>query len=294
MKKIKPIIVGIDFSDSSAIVLRKAIHASGLRETSVVAVHVLNSSHLHHWAGHKNEDCSRGTLIEQSKVRLSGFVQQEAAGGEVEQEVCIGRPVDELVRIVREREASMLVIAANDMSKGHLGTTASRCLRGVPTDVLVVRNWQSGNFKKIVVCTDCSPASERVVEKSIGMAALNGAALEILHVIYPPERDLWGENIEESNDDSTRYPERVRRRAQKSLENTLAPFASQLVGIDSSTVILESVVPSVALGFHIEDSGADLAVLGTRYHSKIASIFVGTNAERLMHDATVSVLAVRF
>jgi nucleotide-binding universal stress UspA family protein len=34
-------------------------------------------------------------------------------------------------------------------------------------------------------------------------------------------------------------------------------------------------------------------VLGTRGHSRLASYFIGTNAERLLHDATVSVLAVR-
>jgi nucleotide-binding universal stress UspA family protein len=38
---------------------------------------------------------------------------------------------------------------------------------------------------------------------------------------------------------------------------------------------------------------ADLVVMGTRGHSKLASYFIGTNAERLLQDLPVSVLAVR-
>lgn len=294
MKQIPSIVVGIDYSASCAKALRKAVHVGALREGSVVAVHVLNSSHVGHWAGHKDDAYSQEVLIEQSRGRLSEFIQQEAAGAEIEQVVCLGRPADELGRIVKERDASVLIIAANDMNKGHLGTTAASCLRLVPCDVLVVRNWQSGNFKKIVVCTDCSPASEQVVEKSIEMARVHGAALEILHVIYPPEHDLWGEVLEDSGDDTVSYPERVRSKARKTLDSTLSPFATQLEEVEHSTVIVESTVPSVEMACHIQDSGADLAVLGTRYHSKLTSIFVGTNAERLLHDVRVSVLAVRY
>lgn len=259
-----------------------------------MAVLVLNSSHLHHWAGHQEEAYPEDELIDQSRKRLGEFIEQEAPGAEVEQLVCVGRPADELSRIVRERDASVLVVAANDMSKDHLGTTASSCLRFVPTDVLVVRNWQSGNFKKIVCCTDCSPSSERVVEKAIEIAQVHGASLEILHVIYPPKNDLWGEVLEDPGDGAETYPDRVRKRSRETLEQTLAPLSAQLDLVDYSTVILESTVASVEMAFHIEDCGADLAVLGTRYHSKLTSIFVGTNAERLLHDARVSVLAVRY
>ncbi|NWK57294.1 universal stress protein [Verrucomicrobiaceae bacterium N1E253] len=288
------IVVGIDYSASSAKALRKAVHAGTLRGGSVVAVHVLSSSHLQHWAGHKDESFSQDDLIEQSREQLSAFIAKEAPDAEVEQIVCVGRPADQLARVVSDRGASVLVVAANDMSKGHLGTTASSCLRFVPSDVLVVRNWQSGNFKKIVVCTDCSPTSERVVEKAIEIAVLHGATLEILHVIYPPKQDLWGEVLEDAADDDMSYPERMRHRSQETLNRTLIPLSSQLEAVKYSTVILESTVPSVEMTCHLEDVGADLAVLGTRQHSKLTSLFLGTNAERMMHDAKVSVLAVRY
>jgi nucleotide-binding universal stress UspA family protein len=73
----------------------------------------------------------------------------------------------------------------------------------------------------------------------------------------------------------------------------LAPHAVGLAGIEHVPVILESISSSLALTHHVQDSGADLVVLGTRGHSRLASFFIGTNAERLLHDATVSVLAVR-
>jgi nucleotide-binding universal stress UspA family protein len=77
------------------------------------------------------------------------------------------------------------------------------------------------------------------------------------------------------------------------MQRFLAPHAAALAEIEHHPVILESISSSMALTHHVQDSGADLVVLGTRGHSKLSSFFLGTNAERLLHDATVSVLAVR-
>lgn len=288
-------------------ILRRAVHSGGLRDVRVFAVHVVNSGHLHHWSIHKEKVYSREKLIEQSEIRLGDLVKREASGEEVGWEVCIGKPARELSRIVKERGASMLVISANDTTKLRLGTTASACLRFVPADVLVVRNWQRGDFRKVVVCTDCSAVAGRVIEKAIEMAVVNSAALEILHVIYPPEHDLWGEVLsrsgegwgeepvnEEGEEELPGFGEKARSRAQDCVDKTLAPFAKQLEEVSYSTVIVESVVPSVAMACYMEDSGADLVVLGTHCHSKFASVFLGTNAERMLHDTEVSVLAVRY
>lgn len=293
MKKQKPIIVGIDFSASSPFVLRQATHIGSLDGSCVIAGHVLNSSSLSHWASGEDKSRAYDALVEQAKTRMKQMVKAEAPDSHVVSEVCIGRPAEELSRMVREWDASLLIIAANDMTKKRLGSIASRCVRSVTTDVLIVRNCPSGNYKKMIVCTDLSAASERVIERAIEVAEANNAALELVHVIYPPEQDYWGESIDDGGDDLSSYSERVRKKTKEKMALSLASFAQRLENLEHTSVILESTVPSVDLTYHIKESGADLAVLGTRVHSKLASIFVGTNAERLLHDAPVSVLAVR-
>lgn len=293
MKEKAPIIVGIDFSTASPFVLRQAVHIGSLTGSPVVAVHVLSASILHHWAGGDPQGTAHISLARQAESRLADLVQDEVADAGVLFEVCVGRPAEELSRIVRERNAALLIIAANDMTKKHLGSIASRCTRSVPTDVLIARDWQSGNFKKIIACTDFSASSGKLLEKSVAMAEANSAALEVVHVMYPPGKDYWGASIDDPGDGTLSYTERVRNKAQERMSRSLAPYAGRLESLEHTHVILESTAPSVALTYHIKGSGADLVVLGTRVHSKLASIFVGSNAEKLLHDAPVSVLAVR-
>lgn len=57
--------------------------------------------------------------------------------------------------------------------------------------------------------------------------------------------------------------------------------------------MLESELPAVEITGHVRSIAADLVVMGTHGHSPIASHFIGTNAERLIQDAPVSVFAVR-
>ncbi|MBK1832131.1 universal stress protein [Verrucomicrobiaceae bacterium R5-34] len=291
MKKTQPIIAGIDFSSPSENVLKHAVHAGRAAGVPVIAVHVLCASHLHHWGKSAGE--AEAALEKEALEKLEALVESTVPGESVQCVVCKGRAADELDRLTKEHDAGMLVIAANDMSKRRLGTIASRCVRLVPSDVLLVRDWQEGDFKKIIACTDFSVSSNTILEKAITEAEANGALLEIVHVIYPPNKDIWGKTLEGGESDTATYVAKVRAQTQEQMDQSLADFADRLKGITHTTKILESVVPSVELTYHINESDADLAVLGTRRQSKLASMFIGTNAERLMHDSEVSVLAVR-
>ena len=73
----------------------------------------------------------------------------------------------------------------------------------------------------------------------------------------------------------------------------LAACPVSLDAIDHGFEILESRFPSVAITHKAMDSGADLVVLGTHGMSGFVSNFIGSNAEKLINDSAVSVLAVR-
>lgn len=288
----KSILAGIDFTAPSPTVLRHAIHTARSMGTPVHAVHVLDSGRVARWAS-GGQKTSAEALAEQAKHRLDAFVQDHAPDFRVETEVHIGRSATELCRAVNQHNASLLVIAANDLTKKRLGSVASACVRCAASDVLVLRDWQEGNFQHLVVCTDFSAMSKRVLERGIELAVANGARLEIVHVIYPPDKDLWGLPVEPEKGPKEGYASRCRERAQREGEAFLSHYTKKLEAIDHKLVILESEVASVEINFYLQESGADLAVIGTRGHSRIGGMFLGTNAERLLHDVAVSVLAVR-
>jgi nucleotide-binding universal stress UspA family protein len=293
IRQTKPIIAGIDFSAPSNFVLRHALRMAGFSGVPVIAVHVLDSGRLAHWAASAGGSAGTEKILRQAEAKLAELVKREAAGADVRSEVRSGRAADELQRAVEENGAGVLVIAANDLSKNRLGTVASRCVRSAACDVLVVRDWQEGDFEKIVVCTDFSATAGRALECGILLAVANHASLEIVHVMYPPTMDPWGETLDHAMDSATPYAEESRSRVRQRMENFLAPHVDALVAVPHQEVILESGSASAALTAHIRQREADLVVLGTHGLTRLAGLFLGTNAEALLNEATVSVLAVR-
>lgn len=287
-----PIVAGIDFSASSRSVLRHALHAAKINHMPVIALHVLDATQIALLGEDSPAATTAASLTEKAKAKLAQWVAAEDATDKVELEVRHGRPVEELHNAVKDHGASLLVIAANDTTKKRLGTVASRCVRSAPCDVMVLRNWQKGNFCKIVLCCDFSTTSSLALGKAVVIAAENGAELEIVHVMYPPDRDLWGEVLEDVRGPG-RYADKCREQIHEEMARFIAPHQAALSNVRHKTVILESMMASVTLTHHIQDIGADLVVLGTRGHSRFMSHFLGTNAERLMQDSPVSVLAVR-
>jgi universal stress protein E len=288
-----PIIAGIDFSAASPSVLRHAVHVARRTGAPVLAVHVLDPGSLAHRAASGGANPGIDLLRDQARRKVEALIPADTGGTQVRVELRDGRPAEEIHALVTETGASLLVIAANDLTKKRLGSIASNCVRTAPCDVLVIRDWQEDDFSKIVVCVDFSPTSGRALERAVSLAAEQGAKLEIVHVMYPPSRDVWGEVLEHAMDSPLSYSDECHAKVNYDMKEFLAPHAVGLAGIEHQVVILESISSSLALTHHAQDSGADLVVLGTRGHSRLASYFIGTNAERLLHDATVSVLAVR-
>lgn len=285
------IVVGIDFSPASATVLDHAAKIAASSGAVLLVAHVIDSSRLSHWKLSRPAKTDERTLHDLAEAKLEALVSTCKTDCNMSTVVVTGRPADEIQKLVQDKEAGLLVIAANDLTKERLGSIASRCVRVVGCDVLVLRDWQERGFTKIIACIDLSPASEPVISRGIKAAKLHNASLEFVHVIYPPEKDAWGELLDEELPDE--MFERVRKEAKDEMSNVLYPFKEELEGIDYKETTIESTVPSVALTHHIGDSHADMAVLGTHGHTKLGAYFLGTNAERLLHDVPVSVLAVR-
>lgn len=293
MDKHFTIVVGIDFSDSSPIVLRHAIHHAESRDASVIAVHVLDRSVMEFREASGVKNPSFQLLKSQADEKFQALLVGNSKGCHVEFLVRSGKPAEELNQVAKDLEASVMIVSANDMTKNRLGSVAARCVRTAPCNVLILRDWHGGDFQKIVVCTDFSKTADRALERATHLAKRHGASLEIVNVMYPPGRDNWGAVLSHAADSPLTYTEECRAEVEAKIEKCLERNKTDLKGLRYETVILESEMPSMAITGHVSTSGADLVVLGTRGHSPIASYFLGTNAERLIQDAPVSVLAVR-
>ncbi|MGJ8642922.1 MAG: universal stress protein [Luteolibacter sp.] len=293
MKSSNIILAGIDFTDSSAIVLRHALHAARVDGAKLVAVHVLDKGLRDYREASGMGNPGIETLMEHAENRFAELLAGKDEGVELQFIVKIGKPADELAAIAGELDASYLIVSANDLTKKRLGSITARCLRMVPCDVLVLRDWQGGDFKKIVMCTDFSKTADSALVRAVSLARGSGAQLQIVYVMYPPGSDSWGRVLEHAADAVTSYEDDCKAEVQTKVGHWIKRHEATLEDVPHEVVILESEVPSVEITEHVISDGADLVVMGTHGHSPIVSHFLGTNAERLLHDAPVSVFAVR-
>lgn len=289
----KPIIAAIDFSNSSPLVLRHALRAADMSGADLIAIHVLDESRIDFIMSSSEKGGDPVILGDQAKEKFNRLVAAEAPGRSITFRVEIGKPAEAMARVLEEVSAGLLIIGANDMTKKRLGSVAARCVRTSPCDVLVLRDWQGGNFRKIVVCNDFSKPASRAIASGAAIAASHGASLQIVNVIYPPDMDSWGATLEHRLDSPSSYSEECHARAQWMMDKSLAPHLEALGGIPWEAMVIEGVSSAAAITSHVTIVDADLVVMGTRGHSKLASYFIGTNAERLLQDLPVSVLAVR-
>lgn len=293
MKNHFTIVVGIDFSESSPIVLRHAIYSAKSRDASVIAVHVLDQSRQDFRKSSGLENPGFELLKSQADEKFESLLAGKGDGEHVEFIVKTGKPADELNEVAKNLEASVMIVSANDMTKKRLGSVAARCVRTAPCDVLILRDWHGGDFRKIAVCTDFSKTADRAIRCAGLLAKEHGAELEIINVMYPPGEDSWGEVMDHKADSNVSYEEECRQVVAAKLKKCVERCADALDGVRCETLVLESEMPSVAITEHVKSVGSDLVVMGTQGHSPIVSHFIGTNAERLIQDAPVSVFAVR-
>ena len=135
-------------------------------------------------------------------------------------------------------------------------------------------------FKKILIALDGTKGSERVMPLAVELAKSNGAELVLAHVDEQP-LGKGGGSINVGDDD---LQARLRSRAQElSSEGVETAF-------EARSVVLRG--PAHVLAEIADDVGADLIVAGSRGHSPIGGLLLGSVTQRLLQVAHQPVLVV--
>lgn len=294
MNENSPVVAGIDFSAASPIVLEHALKLALTDGRRLIAVHVVDDAKLKAWSEATGKDGQTERAREEARARLERLVAEHRDSLlPIEMEVPVGRPFVKLAELVKHHGSGLLVLNAHDLHKKRLGSVASRCVRLVPADVMILRDWQGCLFKKVLACVDFSETSALALDRAISAAAAHGASLEIVHVLFPPSRDPWGRVMDQPMATESSYDDAVRKRAQSRLDDFLKPFVERLAALESSTLLLESEDPASAIAAHVAAADIDLTVLGTQGRNWLDGLILGSNAERLLNDSPTSVLLVR-
>jgi nucleotide-binding universal stress UspA family protein len=135
-------------------------------------------------------------------------------------------------------------------------------------------------FKTIVLALDGSDGSRKAIPFATKLAQDDKAAILIAHV---EERNL-GKGGGPLHVDEEEIKAEIRKQADE--------LSAQ--GIDTSIQMVDVMLggPAHAIEEIANKAGADLIVLGTRGHSPVAGLLLGSVTQRLLHIARRPVLAV--
>ncbi len=115
------------------------------------------------WVSHISQEKLEQDAAAEARRVLDQWLKKSQAPPGTGVLVDVGSPIDCVLRRVRELKADLLVLGVNGSSMIPMGagTLATKCLRKVPAKVMLVRERQSGPFRRIVACVDFSEQSRR-------------------------------------------------------------------------------------------------------------------------------------
>jgi nucleotide-binding universal stress UspA family protein len=135
-------------------------------------------------------------------------------------------------------------------------------------------------FKTIVLALDGSEASRQAIPLAAELAKRDGAKIVVAHV----EEDVVGKGGGPIHATEDEIQDEIRREAEELSQNGIQ------TSVEMRAVMLGG--PAHPIAEIADEANADLIVAGTRGHSQIAGLLVGSVTQRLLHIAHRPVLVV--
>lgn len=287
------IVVGIDFTATTSLVLHRAAMLAKPRDGRLLVVHAVDEDDLRRFLeSHPGGD--REVVLAEARERVAKEIAEvDLTGIECEIRVEAGSPVGVLAAAVKAVDAKLLIMSAHDVERGGLGSTASRSVRKVPCHTLLVRDWHDHPYRTIAACIDFSETSRKALDLALDVAEIDGSRLEIVHVIYPPDQDFYGQVTYGGAERPQGFIDQVFETARAKVGAFAEPFADRLAKVDHEIMILASRHASNEIMSHVRNAKIELVAIGTTGKKSLFGLLLGSNAERLISDAPCSVLAVK-
>lgn len=266
----KPIVVGTDFSDGSYLALELAIDVANRMQTGIQLVWVKREKKLF-------SDSQLDTMENLAKDKLQELCNRFQPGmkhGQMEWEIVSGKVSSALAHVAERTSALMIVIGTNGASgfeKYWMGSTAVRIVQDAPCPVLTIREGYDFHkqLERIVVPIRVNSRSRQKVPPASSMAKVFGSEVHLLGLLELKEEEgALRTYVSQSAD----YMERE--------------------GVSCKYLIREfSTYSETVLGY-ADEVKADLVVINTEQDRFISQLFLGTNAQQIVHKSQIPVLCI--
>ena len=282
------ILLATDGSEDAALAARAAADLSRKGSSELHVVHVWQYIPTPHF-----QSFVRAQLKREAQEVLRGQVERlEQAGAAVaEAHLREGRTVDEVLDLVEELGAGLLVLGSRGRGRVVrilLGSVSEGIVHHARRPVLVVRGGEGAwPPARVVIGDDSSADAEEAGELAARIGGLFGA--EVLLVRVYPERPEDAEG--DGNSGSAREAdEEAARRAEAELEHRAARLEG-ILGRRPRTAVRTSDDPALAvLEAAGEDGGPPLVAVGSRGLGEVRRVMLGSVSTKVVRAATGPVL----
>jgi nucleotide-binding universal stress UspA family protein len=208
----------------------------------------------------------------------------------VEQVIASGEPAQEIARVSDEREAELVVMGAHgDGGDFLMGSVSQKVVSLTDSDVLVVREPEddSRDLKasfRALLAVDGSMGSEAGVEAFVRKTRSGSASIRLIHVVESIP-SLW-----EIGRQDDLFSPAFTEQAQAILARALALLRRR--GLEAECECRQG-SPAGQILDVARRAGTDLIVVGSRGHSGIRNMVLGSITQRILRHAPCSVFCAR-
>lgn len=295
MDRLKSVIAAVDFTPCSACALAQAVRISQWNRAALHVMHVIETLaplDMQEMITPYIAEIQEG-LVAEARSSWSAFAPDVPGKAGLDFAVAINIPLIEIMDRISRRSADLLVLGSHGASPADRGAgiLATQCVRKAPCRVLLVRDTHTGPYRNVIACVDFSDTSSDALDAAIRVASQDNAALHVIHVFQPPWKRLRFKALESAT--AADFPVRYRDSLLAKLKDFCSATRIDVAWTKPRFSLVEASSHGAGITDYARSNSCDLAVLGTRGHTNLRDVLLGSTAERVLRDAPCSILAIK-
>jgi nucleotide-binding universal stress UspA family protein len=289
MVTFKKILFPTDFSPNANHALRHAVQLADFHKGELIFQHVVSDyfEKHSHWA----------TLFDIHELQKYMDVQVDVemakalptAGGDitVRRVISKGKPAEEIAALAEKEMVDCVVMgSAKGVVTGKVIRLTNRPVLAVSPAVGMYDERKAAKVERILVATDFSEHSKRVVEYAFDLKRIFGATIYMLYVIETPKAIEFG--LKQGH-----FTDTIRKMQEWATNQLVNLTPDEFVDDPTLVRVVEQGVPSDRIADVAREIGADLTILGTHEYGAMHKYVLGTTTDRLLTKTSSPILTLK-
>lgn len=244
------------------------------------------------------DDDQPATMIEAERREATALLARAAEGLPELRAVATrllveaGDPFDVVLRAAEDEDCDLVVLGEHRrrlLRDMLVGTTVERVIRLSRRPVLMVNALPDGPYRRVLMTTDLSEDSGRVLGTAARTGLFAGAAVTVLHAREAPGLGAMAMADLPQGVVSSHVADALRE-ARSELLRFLAGI--ELPGVARPAAVVETRPPALAILGQVERMRPDLLVLGTAGAGGVGRMLLGSVAAEVLRQVTCDALTV--